>query len=318
MKVYLINMPFSEQEYTKFSEKWDYIEDEYIGINIIYALLLRLGVQVEKSNRTKIDDMIADVFDGQYNTVMISAMQTSASLSYKFIMRIREEGYSGTIFVGGWYPKLAWRYIFEHKWPVDYVCYVDAEDVFPKWVSIPHSFIPGIATYDNYKQQIALSPDDIRSYNTWPESYCSPIREPGRKTYRLETSRGCPHAHCTFCSLSCADVIKDKWRPLSREIILISIKNVFYQFALSNAHDGITRKVVDCLAETVYHLFQCSKYLIAKPSGSQFTPDLLNRIHFRSVWRYMQDRHSFRNFQRSGFMPRRTVTDKNYDIIWER
>ena len=51
-------------------------------------------------------------------------------------------------------------------------------------------------------------------------------------------------------------------------LILISIKNVFYPLALSNAHDGITRKVVDCLAETVYHLFQCSKYLIAKSSGS--------------------------------------------------
>ena len=50
--------------------------------------------------------------------------------------------------------------------------------------------------------------------------------------------------------------------------ILISIKNIFYPLALSNAHDGITRKVVDCLAETVYHLFQCSKYLIAKSSGS--------------------------------------------------
>ena len=51
-------------------------------------------------------------------------------------------------------------------------------------------------------------------------------------------------------------------------LILISIRNVFYPLALSNAHDGITRKVVDCLAETVYHLFQCSKYLIAKSSGS--------------------------------------------------
>ena len=54
----------------------------------------------------------------------------------------------------------------------------------------------------------------------------------------------------------------------SRALILISIKNIFYPLALSNAHDGMTRKVVDCLAETVYHLFQCSKYLIAKSSGS--------------------------------------------------
>ena len=55
---------------------------------------------------------------------------------------------------------------------------------------------------------------------------------------------------------------------VKRGIILISIKNDFYPFALSNAHDGITRKVVDCLTKTVYHLFQCSKYLIAKSSGS--------------------------------------------------
>lgn len=226
MKVYLINMPFNEQEYTKFSEKWDYIEDEYIGINIIYALLRNHGVYAVKSTRSKIADMVADVFSGQYDTVMISAMQTSASLSYKFINFIRSEGYKGTIFIGGWYPKLAWKYIFENHWPVDYVCYVDAEDVFPKWISNPHSYIPGIATYENYHQQILLSQEDIRSQNTWPESYCSPVREPGRRTYRLETSRGCPHAHCTFCSLSCADVIKDKWRPLSKDIILGEIEKI--------------------------------------------------------------------------------------------
>ena len=60
----------------------------------------------------------------------------------------------------------------------------------------------------------------------------------------------------------------DSMEHFKAELILISIKNIFYPFALSNAHDGITRKVVDCLAETVYHLFQCSKYLIAKSSGS--------------------------------------------------
>ncbi len=64
------------------------------------------------------------------------------------------------------------------------------------------------------------------------------------------------------------DILKMLFVTNSFILILISIKNVFYPLALSNAHDGITRKVVDCLAETVYHLFQCSKYLIAKSSGS--------------------------------------------------
>ena len=40
MKVYLINMPFFEQEYTKFSEKWEYIEDEYLGIEIVQIIYM--------------------------------------------------------------------------------------------------------------------------------------------------------------------------------------------------------------------------------------------------------------------------------------
>ena len=233
MKVYLINMPFSEQEYTKFSEKWDYIEDEYIGINIIYALLQKHDVDVTKCSCTKIDDMIAEIFNDQFDTVMISSMQTSANLTHRFVLRIRERGYTGAIFIGGWYPKLAWRYIFETKWPVDYVCYVDAEDVLPKWIENCHSSIPGIATYDDYQLQTAYTSKEIQSRNTWPESYCSPIREPGRRTYRLETSRGCPHAHCTFCSLSCADVIKDKWRPLPKDIILGEIRKIYEQYGVT-------------------------------------------------------------------------------------
>ncbi len=233
MKIYLINMPFSEQEYTKFSEKWDYIEDEYLGINVIYSLLQKLGAQVIKSNRTKIDDMIDDIYAEQFDTVMISAMQTSAGLTYKFVNRIRSKGYDGTIFIGGWYPKLAWKHIFANKWPVDYVCYVDAEDVFPKWIANPHSYIPGIVTYENFEQQTKLTSKEIREQNTWPESYCSPVRESGRRTYRLETSRGCPHACCTFCSLSCADVIKDKWRPLPKEIILGEIEKIHSQYGVN-------------------------------------------------------------------------------------
>ena len=46
MKVALIRMPFLEQEYIKFSEKWEYIEDEYIGVGIVEAILHRYGYDV--------------------------------------------------------------------------------------------------------------------------------------------------------------------------------------------------------------------------------------------------------------------------------
>ena len=46
MKVALIRMPFIEQEYIKFSEKWEYIEDEYIGVGIVEAILQQYGYDV--------------------------------------------------------------------------------------------------------------------------------------------------------------------------------------------------------------------------------------------------------------------------------
>ena len=230
MKTYLINMPFCEQEYTKFSEKWDYIEDEYIGVNIIHALLLKYNVEVTKCTRDCLADMISDVMKTEYDVVMISVMQTSARLTHEFVNRLREEGYKGIIFIGGWFAKLSWKYIFDNKWKVDYVCYVDAENVFKQWLDNPKREILGIVTKDNYLIQSNLTKKKVRDTNVWPENYCSPLREPCRKTYRLETSRGCPHACCTFCSLSCANIVKDKWKPLPITTIkseIIKINNTY-------------------------------------------------------------------------------------------
>lgn len=233
MKTYLINMPFCEQEYTKFSEKWDYIEDEYIGINIIHALLLKCNVDVTRCSRTCLADMVEDIMGGQYDVVMISVMQTSARLTYEFINKLRAAGYGKIIFVGGWFAKLSWKYIFDHNWNVDYVCYVDAENVFPQWIDNPEQEIIGIVTKENYMNQSRLTKDQVRAANSWPENYCSPLRKPGRKTYRLETSRGCPHACCTFCSLSCANIVKDKWKPLPLSIITEEIIKIHEQYGVS-------------------------------------------------------------------------------------
>lgn len=233
MNTYLINMPFCEQEYTKFSEKWDYIEDEYIGVNVIHALLLKYKVDVTKCDRRCLEDMIVDIMSGQYDVVMISVMQTSARLTHEFVNKLRTAGYKGIIFIGGWFAKLSWRYIFDNNWDVDYVCYVDAENVFPLWIDNPKQEIIGIVTKENYLNQSKLTKNQVRATNLWPQNYCSPLREPGRKTYRLETSRGCPHACCTFCSLSCANIIKDKWKPLPLSVITEEIVKIYNQYGVS-------------------------------------------------------------------------------------
>lgn len=233
MKVYLINMPYSEQEYIKFSEKWDYIEDEYLGINIVHAILINNGVDVTKCSNTNLEDMLYEILSGNYDVIMIAVMQTSAMLTYEFINKLRKQGYKGVIFLGGWFAKLSWKYIFENNWDVDYVCYVDAETVLSLWLENPDKDIIGIVSKGNYRKQLDLTKEQVRSTCLWPDIYYSPLREPNRKTYRIETSRGCPHACCTFCSLSCANVIRDKWKALPIDIIIKEIKDIYNTYKVS-------------------------------------------------------------------------------------
>ena len=224
MRVALVNMPFSEQEYTKFSEKWDFIEDEYIGVNIVYALLVRGGWNVVRCRGTSFQMLLDEALAAEPDIVMLSVMQSSARMAREFVERLRNVGYGGKVFIGGWFAKLSWRKMFEEKWPVDYVCNTDAEGVFPTWMKAPDAPCPGIVTYDNFETAESASCDGRRTLNPWPANYVSPVREPGRKTYRLETSRGCPHSRCTFCSLSRANVIRGKWVPLPVSTILAEMR----------------------------------------------------------------------------------------------
>ena len=78
MKVYLINMPFFEQEYTKFSEKWEYIEDEYLGIEIVQKILEDEGCDVIVNKHNSIDSMIQAILETNPDCIMNSVMQNAA------------------------------------------------------------------------------------------------------------------------------------------------------------------------------------------------------------------------------------------------
>ena len=228
MKIYLLNMPFYEQEYTEFSKKWQYIEDEYIGIGIVEAILKENACQVTKNQSKNISNMIDEVLSLNVDCVMISAMQNSANKTYEFVQGLRAKGFSGIIFIGGWFAKLSWEEIFDNGWPVDYVCYVDAEGTLEAWLKNPNQEIEGIANPSNYlqlkKQKCPQKKLD------WENDYTFSVREPGRNTYSIESSRGCPHSSCTFCSLSKGNVQKMKWNGRAVEQIKGEILHLYNEY----------------------------------------------------------------------------------------
>ena len=233
MKIYLINMPFYEQEYTKFTEKWEYIEDEYVGISIVQTILEENNCEVILNKENSIVGMINEVNNKKPDIVMISVMQTSARLTLEFINQLRDKGYVGKIFIGGWFAKMSWKEIFNHNWPVDYVCYTDAEDVIDKWIKDISGNYIGIATYDNFQQHFNYNISDLRKLCIWPKNYVKPRRVEGRKTYSIETSRGCPHSACTFCSQSCGNIIRNKWQPLGLEKVKEQIIELHNNFGIT-------------------------------------------------------------------------------------
>ena len=242
MKVYLINVPFYEAEYVKFTQKWESIEDEYLGIEIVYTMLKNSGCDVVFSTSYDTDDIISEVFTSNPDTVMMAIMQSSASFAYNLILQFRARGYNKDIFVGGWFSKMAWKEIFYHNWPVDYVCYVDAETALALWLENSNAFIPGIATYQNFSQQCKLKHCDIWSANTWPRNYITPHRVAGRKTYIIETSRGCNHSACTFCSQAGGNYNKNKWEPIPLETIkqeIITLHNKYGANSFATADDDL-------------------------------------------------------------------------------
>lgn len=239
MKVYLINMPFYEQEYTKFTDKWEYIEDEYVGIGIVETILESNSCEVVLNRENSIFGMIKRINQVLPDVVMISVMQTSARLTFEFVNRLRSSSFGGKVFIGGWFAKMAWKHIFNNNWPVDYVCYTDAEECLIDWIEDINGNYIGIATYENFKEQDAYKNSDTRIHCGWPSNYVKAKRIAGRRTYSIETSRGCPHSRCTFCSQSCGNRIKNKWQPISLDKVkdqIIELNNLYgaTRFAISD------------------------------------------------------------------------------------
>lgn len=242
MKVFLINMPFFEQEYTKFSEKWEYIEDEYIGVGIVQKILEDNNCNVILNKASSLIEMIDVTQEVNPDIIMISVMQTSARLTFNYIEAIRKTNWKGKIFIGGWFAKMAWREIFLHNWAVDYICYCDAEMVLKKWIQNPNQCLVGIATKDNFNFHDKITINEIREKNSWPEFYVESSRIKGRNTYCIETSRGCPHSSCTFCSQSCGNIIKGKWRPLPIKLIkkqIMDLYNLYGAHRFSTTDDDL-------------------------------------------------------------------------------
>lgn len=257
MRAALIRMPFLEQEYVKFSEKWEYIEDEYIGVGIVEAILRRYGAEVFLFDALAKTTLLEEISAINPDVVMVSVMQTSALRTFNFVNSLRERGFTGKIFIGGWFAKMAWREIFIHQWPVDYVCFVDAEVVLPCWLQNPNEDIYGIATYNNWQEQKILLP----SQNFMLQNYVSPCRRGGRRTYSLEMSRGCPHSRCTFCSQSCGNVLISKWMPFPVETIrkeIISLHDRFCVTRFATSDDDLLGPEKNALnrAKEIYEMVQ--------------------------------------------------------------
>ncbi len=242
MNVYLLNMPFHEEEYTRFSEKWDLIEDEYLGISIVHSILLNHNCNVKLCTLSHINDILDEIIKLQPDVLMISVMQSSARRSLELITSLRYNHYSGVILIGGWFAKLAWKEIFLHNWPIDYVCYVNAEGVLDEWLENPSSNIFGIATYNNFTKQLLFNEKLLNNEKSWINNYIFPHRKQGRKTYCIETSRGCPHSLCTFCSQSKGNCLSNKWTALPLEIVkkqIIDLHNSYGAVFFATTDDDL-------------------------------------------------------------------------------
>ena len=71
----------------------------------------------------------------------------------------------------------------------------------------------------------------------------------------------------------------------------------------------------DGVTQTVNHLFQGSKDFIAEAALPNFLPNLFYGIHFWCVRRNVKQNDIVRQLQTGGFVPCRTITTKQNNII---
>lgn len=79
--------------------------------------------------------------------------------------------------------------------------------------------------------------------------------------------------------------------------------------------NGRGGQCADGVTEAVNHPIQRCKYLVTETHLAKFFPDLLNRIHFRCVWRDKKEFYVRWYAERAAFVPCSSVTAQENDII---
>ena len=75
------------------------------------------------------------------------------------------------------------------------------------------------------------------------------------------------------------------------------------------------RQCADGFTESVNHFIQRCKNLIAEAHLAKLLPNLLNRIHFRRIWRNKEQLYVIGYTKRSSFVPRGSITAKQNDVL---
>ena len=82
-----------------------------------------------------------------------------------------------------------------------------------------------------------------------------------------------------------------------------------------DAGNASWRKRANRLTESIYNFLQCGENLIVKPNFTKFLPNLLNRIHLRRIWWYVEQNDIVGYLQRARFMPGSSIAAKHDHVI---
>ena len=88
---------------------------------------------------------------------------------------------------------------------------------------------------------------------------------------------------------------------------ILILKQRQYPLTTRNATNGCRSNGLKRAAQTINHIFQRVENLVAETSGANFTPNLLDWVHFRRVWRNVNHMNIIRNNQCARFVPCSTV-----------
>ena len=76
------------------------------------------------------------------------------------------------------------------------------------------------------------------------------------------------------------------------------------------------KKLLDCLTKPIHDFVEGSKDFVAKSHFPDFFPDLLNGIHFWSIWRDIKQPNVFRTMKSVRLVPCGTITTEKDKVIW--